>query len=91
MSERRVRGAAATAAANHEGRWAKSARLATRRVNAAIKALRAVGRLSNRRAYRFTDAQISAIVRALTHETERVREQFADEAPPPEAFSLPGE
>lgn len=91
MPERRVRGAAAVAAANHEDRWAKSARLATRRVNAAVKALRAVGRLANRRAYHFTDAQISAIVVALTREANRVREQFADESPPPDMFTLPGE
>ncbi len=51
-------------------------RLANKRVNAAIKAIRLVGNLSNRGNYEYTNEDAAAIARALERELKELRRRF---------------
>ena len=59
----------------------KFVELANKRVNRAIKDLRLVSNLANRRNYIFSDDQAKKIVRALQKEVDSVKQSFqsADE------------
>jgi hypothetical protein len=59
----------------------KFVRLATTRVNKAIKAIRIVGNLSNRSNYSYTDADVERIMRALSNELKTCRQRFSAERP----------
>lgn len=61
-----------------ESKEAKFKRLAEARVNRAIKALRSVGSLSNRQAYRYDEQQVGKIVSALRREVASVKGRFDD-------------
>jgi hypothetical protein len=50
--------------------------LANRRVNRAIKDLRLIGNLSNRRVYRYEDADAKKIIRALQAEIDGIKARF---------------
>ncbi len=50
--------------------------LANRRVNRAIKDLRLVGNLSNRRVYKYDDADAKKIIRALQAEVDVLKARF---------------
>ena len=50
--------------------------LANKRVTNAIRAVRLVGNLSNRRAYEYTDADAKKIVRALQDEINVLKARF---------------
>ena len=60
---------------------AKFVELANKRVNRAIKDLRLISNLANRRNYDFTDEQAKKIIKTLQKEVEAVRVSFqsADE------------
>lgn len=50
--------------------------LANKRVTNAIRSMRLVGNLSNRRAYQYTDADAKKIVRALQEELDVLKMRF---------------
>lgn len=50
--------------------------LANKRVNRAIKDLRLIGNLSNRRAYHYEDADAKKILRALQAEVDGLKARF---------------
>lgn len=52
-------------------------RLATNRVNRAIKDLRLIANLSNRAAYEYTDEDARKIVKALQKEVDTVKTRFS--------------
>ena len=54
-------------------------RLAQRRVNAAIKQLRLIGNLANRRNYEFTESHLRQILDALDAEMRSLKHRFRDE------------
>lgn len=54
----------------------KFTRLATRRVNSAIKAIQLVGNLSNRSNYSYTDEDVQKIIRALQEELQTCKRRF---------------
>lgn len=54
----------------------KFVRLATARVNKAIKSIQIIGNLSNRSNYSYEDADIEKIFRALTTEIKTCRQKF---------------
>jgi hypothetical protein len=58
----------------------KFARLATARVNKALKALRLVGNLSNRSNYSYTTEDVERIFRALNSELRACRQRFESES-----------
>ncbi len=51
--------------------------LANKRVNKAIKDLRLVSNLANKKNYEYTDEQAKLIVKALKKEVDGVRQSFA--------------
>jgi len=55
----------------------KFIRLATKRVNNALKAIQLVGNLSNRGNYDFEDKDVEKIFAALTSEIKNCRERFS--------------
>ncbi len=55
----------------------KFIRLATKRVNNALKAIQLVGNLSNRGNYDFEDKDVEKIFSALTSEIKNCRERFS--------------
>jgi hypothetical protein len=55
----------------------KFVELANKRVSKAIRDLRLIGNLANRRNYDFTDEQARKIVRAIQKETDALRAAFA--------------
>jgi hypothetical protein len=63
-------------------------RYAAKRVNAAIKALRLVRRMANRKSYGYTDEQAAKIVNALASECNKITEAFEKEDSGEESFSL---
>jgi hypothetical protein len=55
----------------------KFVRLATKRVNNALKLIQLVGNLSNRGNYEYTDKDVERIFAALSAEIKNCRERFA--------------
>ncbi len=60
----------------HRDKSCKFIELANNRVNRAIKDLRLISNLANRRNYDFTDEQARKIVKTLQKEVEFVRQSF---------------
>lgn len=54
----------------------KFVRLATARVNKAIKAIQVIGNLSNRSNYKYTNADVEKIFRVLIGEVRACRQRF---------------
>jgi len=54
--------------------------LAVARVNRALKELRLVGNLANRKAYEWDEAQARKIAKALTEGVEQVKQKFSQTA-----------
>jgi len=68
---------------------AKFVELANKRVTKAIKDIRLVGNLSNRRAYKYEDADAKKIIRALQSELDVLKARFRGDAGDDDAiFSL---
>jgi hypothetical protein len=59
-----------------ESRRGRFVRLANKRVNAAIKAIRLVANLSNRANYDYTTADASTVAKALDKELRDLRRRF---------------
>lgn len=67
----------------------KFVELANKRVTRAIKDLRLVGNLANRRAYKYDDADAKKIVRALQRELDVLKARFqGNEGDDDSIFSL---
>jgi hypothetical protein len=56
---------------------AKFVELATARTKNAIKAIRIIGKLGNKNAYEFTDADVRKIAAALTKEIEAMKARMS--------------
>jgi hypothetical protein len=54
-------------------------RLATNRVNAAIKTFQLIGNLSNRGAYHYSDKEVSKIFKTLQKELDAAKARFAED------------
>jgi hypothetical protein len=65
--------APATAMKNKVERRHKFVELAESRTRNAIKAIRVIGKLGNKNAYEFDDADVSKIVRALNKEIDALK------------------
>ena len=59
----------------------KFVRLATARVNKAIRAIRIIGNLSNRSNYSYTEADVERIMKVLNQELKVCRQRFSAEKP----------
>ncbi|MBU0688995.1 MAG: hypothetical protein KJ850_05595 [Gammaproteobacteria bacterium] len=59
---------------------AKFVELANKRVTKAIKDIRLVGNLSNRRAYKYEDTDAKKIIRALQSELDVLKARFRGDA-----------
>ncbi len=57
----------------------KFVRLATARVNKAIRAIRIIGNLSNRSNYSYTDDDVERIMKVLNQELKACRQRFSAE------------
>lgn len=66
--------------AAQETKAQKFQRIAERRVNETLRALRLLGNLSDRRNYEFTEDQVSSIFGALDQEYRSVRSKFKAES-----------
>ena len=67
----------------------KFVELANKRVTKAIKDLRLIGNLANRRAYKYDDADAKKIIRTLQRELDVVKARFrGDEGNEDSIFSL---
>ena len=53
-------------------------KLANKRVNKAIKALRLIGNLTNRKYYSFDDDQVKKIMKALQKEVDSIKQSFQE-------------
>lgn len=60
----------------------KFVELAQRRTVNAIKAIRVIGKLGNRSAYEYTDADVSRIVKALNDEIEALKSRMKSSGRP---------
>jgi len=58
----------------------KFQRIAERRVNETLRALRLLGNLADRRNYEYTDEQVSSILGAIDHEYRGLRSKFKAES-----------
>lgn len=58
----------------------KFKRIGERRVNRAIKDLRAIGNLANRSNYVYTDEQVKKIVRTLKKEIAHLQSRFSQDS-----------
>ena len=68
---------------------AKFIELANKRVTKAIKDIRLVGNLSNRRAYKYEDADAKKMIRALQRELDVLKARFrGDDGDDDSIFSL---
>jgi hypothetical protein len=65
------------AAAKSSDKREKFVRLAERRTVNAIKAIRVLGKLGNRSAYEFDDADVRKIVNALSRELENLKARMS--------------
>ena len=52
--------------------------LANKRMNKAIKDLKLIGNLANRKNYEFTDDQVKKILKALQKEFDSIKQNFQD-------------
>jgi hypothetical protein len=59
-----------------EGDREKFKRLATKRVNAALKAIQLIGNLSNKSNYDYSDEDVHRVFRALQNELNTCRKKF---------------
>jgi hypothetical protein len=66
----------------------KFVRLATKRVNNAIKAIQLVGNLSNRSNYQYTEKDVERIFGALQSELKACRDRFASGSKQKSGFLL---
>lgn len=67
----------------------KFVELANKRVTKTIKDIRLIGNLSNRRAYKYEDADAKKIIRALQHELDILKTRFrGDDGNDESIFSL---
>lgn len=57
---------------------AKFVELGTKRVNKAIKDIRLIGNLANKKNYEYTDEQARRIIKALQKEIDSVKQNFQD-------------
>ncbi|CAE6689464.1 hypothetical protein R70006_00271 [Paraburkholderia domus] len=62
-----------------EAKLANFERLAARRVNEALKTMKLIGNLSNKRNYEYTDDHARQIIEALETELKSVKARFAEE------------
>ena len=62
---------------SHAGRREKFVKLAEGRTRNAIAAIRVIGKLGNKNAYEFDDADVQKIVRALTREIEALKARMS--------------
>ena len=58
----------------------KFVELANKRVNKAIKDLKLIGNLANRKNYEFTDEQVKKIIKALQKEIDSIKQTFRSTA-----------
>lgn len=58
---------------------AKFIELANKRVNRAVKDIKLIANLSNRRNYDFSEEQAKKIIKALQHEVDQVKKSFTAE------------
>ena len=70
------------------GRAAKFKDFAALRVTRALRSLRAVGKLANKRAYGYTPEQVAKIGEALNAELQRVADAFKGGAKSADSFEL---
>ena len=64
-------------------------RIAERRVTQAVKLLRLIGNLANRRNYTYTEEQVRQIVETLENEVKQLKSRFRQETSiHPEGFSF---
>ena len=64
-------------------------RIAERRVTQAIKLLRLIGNLANRRNYTYTEEQVKQVVETLEAEIKQLKSRFRQETvTQPEGFSF---
>lgn len=64
-------------------------RIAERRVTQAVKLMRLIGNLSNKRNYTYTEEQVRQVVETLEHEVKQVKAKFRQETSThPEGFSF---
>ena len=61
---------------------AKFVELAEKRTVNAIKAIRVIGKLGNRSAYEYNDADVTKIVKALNDEIETLKTRMKSSGPP---------
>jgi hypothetical protein len=66
-----------TAAPANEDDRAKFVRLATNRVNTAIRKIRLIGNLSNRSNYSYTDKDVAKIFKALRAQLDECQAKFS--------------
>lgn len=66
--------------APRETKSEKFERIAERRVNEALRALRLLGNLADRRNYEYTDDQVSSFIRVLDKEYRALRLRFSSDA-----------
>lgn len=64
----------------NETKSQKFQRIAERRVNETLRALRLLGNLSDRRNYEYTDEQVTMMMAALDQEYRALRSKFKSEA-----------
>ena len=67
---------------SRESKRDKFVELAQRRTVNAIKAIRVIGKLGNRSAYEYTDADVSKIVKALNDEIEALKRRMKSSGRP---------
>lgn len=62
---------------NRAGKREKFVELAERRTRNAIRAIRIIGKLGNKNAYAFTDADVKKIASALNREVEAMKNRMS--------------
>ncbi len=62
-----------------EDKVAKFERLAEKRVNEALKKLRLIGNLANKRSYSYTNEHVTQIVEVLDNELKILKNRFKEE------------
>jgi ribosomal protein L7/L12 len=61
------------------GKREKFVELAQNRTKTAIKAIRVIGKLGNKNAYEFTDADVNKIAKALIREVEQMKTRMSSQ------------
>jgi hypothetical protein len=72
-----VRNDTTTKSTGKAGKREKFVELAQGRTKNAIKAIRVIGKLGNKNAYEYTDADVSKIAKALTREVELMKARMS--------------